>query len=101
MMKDSIIEFVDREIWPHKARFEQKDYALTEELMKKAGELKEDLIQFVEDRLGHDKRYSLDSSKLMALGWKPHHSFETALKETINWYKENSQWWEPLKTSAR
>jgi len=39
MMKDSIIEFVDREIWPHKARFEQKDYALTEELMKKAGEL--------------------------------------------------------------
>jgi len=39
MMKESLIEFVDREIWPHKARFEQKDYALTEELMKKAGEL--------------------------------------------------------------
>ncbi|MCF6350985.1 MAG: acyl-CoA dehydrogenase family protein [Flavobacteriaceae bacterium] len=39
MMKESLIEFVDREIWPHKARFEQKDYALTEELMKKSGEL--------------------------------------------------------------
>jgi alkylation response protein AidB-like acyl-CoA dehydrogenase len=39
MMKESLIEFVDREIWPHKARFEQKDYALTAELMKKAGEL--------------------------------------------------------------
>ncbi len=39
MMKESLIEFVDREIWPHKARFEQKDYALTEELMKKAGEM--------------------------------------------------------------
>jgi dTDP-glucose 4,6-dehydratase len=59
------------------------------------------LIQFVKDRLGHDKRYSLDSSKLRALGWKPHHDFETALKETINWYKKNTKWWKPLKASAK
>ena len=47
------------------------------------------LIKFVEDRLGHDRRYSLDSTKIMKLGWKPEHKFEDALNETINWYKDN------------
>jgi dTDP-glucose 4,6-dehydratase len=49
----------------------------------------ESLITFVEDRLGHDRRYSLDSAKIMKLGWKPEWNFEGALTETINWYKEN------------
>jgi dTDP-glucose 4,6-dehydratase len=49
----------------------------------------ESLITFVEDRLGHDKRYSLDSSKIMKLGWKPGMKFEDALTLTINWYKDN------------
>jgi len=49
----------------------------------------ESLITFVEDRLGHDKRYSLDSSKIMKLGWKPEWKFEDALTLTINWYKDN------------
>jgi len=49
----------------------------------------ESLITFVEDRLGHDRRYSLDSSKIMKLGWKPEFNFEDALFKTINWYKEN------------
>ncbi len=49
----------------------------------------ESLITFVDDRLGHDRRYSLDSSKIMKLGWKPEWNFEDALTETINWYKEN------------
>jgi len=49
----------------------------------------ESLITFVEDRLGHDKRYSLDSSKIMKFGWKPEWKFEDALTETINWYVEN------------
>jgi dTDP-glucose 4,6-dehydratase len=48
----------------------------------------ESLITFVKDRLGHDRRYSLDSSKIMKLGWKPEITFEEAMKETINWYKE-------------
>ncbi|MDD5681311.1 MAG: dTDP-glucose 4,6-dehydratase [Candidatus Omnitrophica bacterium] len=56
-----------------------------------------DLIEFVKDRPGHDKRYSLDSSKVQALGWKHKHNFESALKETVNWYKNNRKWWEPLK----
>ncbi|MDD3985450.1 MAG: dTDP-glucose 4,6-dehydratase [Methanobacterium sp.] len=47
------------------------------------------LITFVEDRLGHDRRYSLDSTKIMKLGWKPEYKFEDAIKETIKWYKNN------------
>jgi len=68
---------------------------LTRKILKYLGK-SEDLIQFVQDRPGHDKRYSLDCTKIKALGWKPRHDFETALKETITWYKENKEWWGPL-----
>lgn len=57
---------------------------------------KKDLIEFVEDRPGHDTRYSLDSSKIRQLGWEPKHKFEDALQNTINWYLENEWWWKPL-----
>jgi dTDP-glucose 4,6-dehydratase len=53
-------------------------------------------IEFVKDRPGHDWRYSLDSSKLRALGWKPQISFETALEETVGWYIQHEGWWQPL-----
>lgn len=56
----------------------------------------ESLIEFVPDRKGHDRRYSLDTAKIKKLGWKPEHEFETALKETIKWYRENEWWWKPL-----
>ncbi|MBI5286835.1 MAG: GDP-mannose 4,6-dehydratase, partial [Deltaproteobacteria bacterium] len=56
------------------------------------------LIRFVPDRPGHDRRYSLDSSKVKALGFKPGHPFESAMKETIQWYKENRGWWERIKS---
>jgi len=57
----------------------------------------EELISFVEDRPGHDLRYSLDSSKIRsALNWKPRHSFRDALRETVEWYVENEWWWKPL-----
>jgi len=57
------------------------------------------IIEFVEDRPGHDIRYSLDSSKIKRfLGWKPKHSFEGALKKTIGWYAKNESWWKPLST---
>lgn len=56
-----------------------------------------DMIEFVPDRPGHDKRYSIDSSKLeKEIDWKPKYSFDDALKETVTWYLENKQWWEPL-----
>jgi len=57
------------------------------------------LIEFVEDRPGHDFRYSLDSSKIRSeLGWKPKYSFEEALKETVKWYITSEHWWRPLST---
>jgi dTDP-glucose 4,6-dehydratase len=59
----------------------------------------EDLIEFVEDRPGHDLRYSLDSSKIRReLNWKPRHAFEESLKKTVEWYLENEWWWKPLAT---
>ena len=57
---------------------------------------KPDLVEFVEDRPGHDVRYSLDSSKIRKLGWKPKYSFSDGLKETVEWYLENEWWWKPL-----
>ena len=57
---------------------------------------KPDLVEFVEDRPGHDIRYSLDSSKIKKLGWKPKHSFKGGLKETVECYLENEWWWKPL-----
>ncbi len=55
------------------------------------------LIEYVEDRKGHDFRYSLDFGKLRSLGWEPEYSFDNAMKVTIDWYKENEWWWRPLK----
>jgi len=55
------------------------------------------LIEFVKDRLGHDKRYSLDSSKVAKLGWKAQSDFRTVLKSTIDWYRENKDWWVKLR----
>jgi len=55
------------------------------------------LIEHVENRPGHDFRYSLDATKIMGeLGWKPKRTFEQALKETVEWYLQNEEWWRPL-----
>ncbi|MDZ7266246.1 MAG: dTDP-glucose 4,6-dehydratase [candidate division KSB1 bacterium] len=56
------------------------------------------LKTFVTDRLGHDRRYSVDCSKLARLGWRPRHTLENALAQTIDWYVENRWWWEKLKS---
>jgi len=56
-----------------------------------------DLIEFVGDRPGHDKRYSIDASKIQKeIGWRPKYEFDQALKETVEWYEKNQSWWEPL-----
>lgn len=61
----------------------------------------ESLITFVEDRPGHDFRYSLDSTKTRStLGWQPKFSFEYSLESTVRWYVENEQWWGMLATNA-
>lgn len=58
----------------------------------------ESLIRHVPDRPGHDRRYSLDVSKLFALGWVPRHDFESALETTVDWYVKNEWWWRKLKS---
>jgi dTDP-glucose 4,6-dehydratase len=64
------------------------------ELMKKP----ESLIVPVQDRLGHDRRYALDCTRLHSLGWQPTHSFEDALDVTVRWYQQNEWWWRPIKS---
>ncbi len=55
------------------------------------------MIEYVGDRPGHDKRYSIDSSKIeKEIGWKPKYKFNEALKQTVEWYLQNKSWWEPL-----
>ena len=56
------------------------------------------LIRFIEDRLGHDERYSMDSQKVRALGWTPEHDFESAMEKTVNWYVEHREWWERIRS---
>jgi dTDP-glucose 4,6-dehydratase len=51
----------------------------------------------VADRPGHDRRYSISSDKLRGLGWKPQHSFESGLAETVEWYRTHREWWEAIK----
>jgi dTDP-glucose 4,6-dehydratase len=71
---------------------------IVKRILKQLGK-DEDMIAHVEDRPGHDVRYSLDSSRIRSeLGWKPEHSFEKALKETVDWYVHNESWWKPLAT---
>ena len=54
------------------------------------------MIEYVGDRPGHDKRYSINCSKIESLGWKPKYQFEKALQDTVDWYLQNKSWWEPL-----
>jgi dTDP-glucose 4,6-dehydratase len=57
----------------------------------------EECVEYVADRLGHDRRYSVDISKVTALGWRKTRTLDEALAETVEWYRENRWWWEPLK----
>ncbi len=57
-----------------------------------------DLIQHVEDRMGHDRRYCMDVSKIMALGWEPDYSCEEAIRATVRWYMANDWWWQPIRS---
>jgi dTDP-glucose 4,6-dehydratase len=56
------------------------------------------LVRHVGDRLGHDRRYALDSARIHALGWKPRRAFEKGLAETVAWYRERRDWWETIKS---
>jgi dTDP-glucose 4,6-dehydratase len=58
----------------------------------------ESQIEHVNDRPGHDRRYSLSSAKVRALGWEPRVRFEEGLAETVAWYRNNVSWWEPIRS---
>jgi dTDP-glucose 4,6-dehydratase len=60
----------------------------------------EGLIEFVADRLGHDRRYSLSSQKVRALGWEPQVRLTDGLPATVQWYRDNAWWWEPIRSGA-
>jgi dTDP-glucose 4,6-dehydratase len=73
-----------------------KNVDLTHRLLELVGK-PASLITPVPDRPGHDRRYSLDTSKLEAIGWRPQHGFERGLADTVAWYKQNEWWWRPIK----
>jgi dTDP-glucose 4,6-dehydratase len=75
---------------------EMTNRELTERLLAACGR-DERFVEYVEDRKGHDRRYSLDDSKLRRLGYAPRVSFEEGLAATVAWYRDNESWWRPLK----
>ncbi|XZF75623.1 dTDP-glucose 4,6-dehydratase [Bacillus sp. AL-1R] len=74
---------------------ERTNLEVVKTIIKELGK-SEGLIEFVKDRLGHDKRYAIDPSKLEKLGWKPTYHFDTGIAQTVQWYLENKEWWEKI-----
>ena len=75
---------------------EAENIAITRRVLKELGK-PESLIRFVDDRPGHDRRYSLDASKLARLGFTSSTPFEEGLAETVRWYRDHEAWWRPIK----
>ena len=75
---------------------EKENIEITRLILKEMNK-DESYIDYVQDRLGHDWRYSLDCKKIHELGWKPRFRFEDGINKTIRWYKENIDWWRKLK----
>lgn len=79
---------------------ERTNIHIVKTILEKLGK-PESLISYVEDRLGHDRRYGIDPTKITEeLGWKPRHNFETGMQETITWYLQNKEWWTRIQTGA-
>jgi len=76
---------------------EVENLAVTRGILELLGRSPE-LIRFVTDRPGHDRRYSIDCSKLQALGWHPATPFESGLESTVSWYRDNPEWWRKIKS---
>lgn len=87
------------EIYNIGAGNQQENIYITKSILGLLGK-GEDLIQYVEDRPGHDFRYAIDVTKIKELGWQPQQDFERRLEDTINWYKENAEWWQKLRSKV-
>jgi dTDP-glucose 4,6-dehydratase len=95
------IDFVSQngapgEIYNIAAKNEKENLEIVEQILQLLKKPRE-LIRFVQDRPGHDRRYSLDVTKMTALGWVAANPFKEVLADTIQWYQENEWWWKPLK----
>ncbi len=88
------------EIYNIAGESERQNIEITKLILKELGK-SEDLIESVKDRPGHDRRYSLDCSKLKKLGWKPLIKLEDGLCRTVRWYQENREWWEKIKEKQK
>jgi len=88
---------VDGETYNIGAGSEMNNLEITAIILEELAKPRE-LMTFVKDRPGHDRRYSLNTDKIRALGWKPRHQFREAMAATIKWYRDNRWWWEPLKS---
>jgi dTDP-glucose 4,6-dehydratase len=75
----------------------QTNMELTRVLVANCGRSMHEHVEHVPDRLGHDRRYALDSSRLHALGWRPSVPFDEGIARTIDWYRTHESWWRPLK----
>ena len=75
---------------------ERENVEITRRVLAELGK-PESLIRFVNDRPGHDRRYSLDATKLARLGFQPTTPFDQGLTETIRWYRDHPEWWRPIK----
>ncbi len=79
---------------------ERENIQVVREILRLAGK-GDELIRFVTDRPGHDRRYAIDGGKIAAeLGWRPARTFEAGLAETFRWYVENRSWWERVRSGA-
>ncbi len=78
---------------------ESENLAVVERILSLSG-AEESLIEYVTDRPGHDRRYSLSSEKLRALGWAAQVGFDEGLERTVRWYRDNRWWWEPIRSGA-
>ena len=76
---------------------ERENIEVAEKLLELTG-ADRSLLRSVADRPGHDRRYSLDTGKLHALGWEPAKDFAEGVRETVEWYRDNRLWWEPIKS---
>jgi dTDP-glucose 4,6-dehydratase len=88
---------LDGEVYNIGGGNEVENVVLTREILRLTGK-SESLIKPVTDRPGHDRRYSVDSSKIGRLGWAPRAPFAAALESTVRWYREHDAWWKPLKS---
>jgi dTDP-glucose 4,6-dehydratase len=79
---------------------EMTNRELTARIVASMGVPWDDAVTLVTDRKGHDRRYSLDDSKLRNLGYVPRHDFESGLAETVAWYRAHEEWWRPLKAGS-